>query len=347
MKGLELSEQYYKTYGEPMLLKEFPEVLSKLSIGLFGQGSEVLSYDDAISQDHDFEPGFLILLPGEEEVDRRTAFLLERAYAKLPKTFMGFTRSLLSPVGGNRHGVLRMSEFLTRTVGTPDGVLSDLDRLRIPEQYLLEATNGKVFRDDQGTFTAVRENLRKTPEDVKLKKLAGALLLLYQAGPYNYARCLSHGEEAAAQLALFRFTEQALHILYLLNDTLMPYYKWSFRGLSDLLDVPEGMREGLEYLILTGNEIWNEGEKKRLLETITAQIGHMLEERGLLKESRTMAGGKIGDPRETALLSEQKNALFREGNGAVTFDAEKAAYLLNDRIRDPEIRNLHILYGAE
>ena len=42
---------------------------------------------------------------------------LERAYAKLPKEFMGFKRSSLDPVGGNRHGVIRMSEFFVEKTG--------------------------------------------------------------------------------------------------------------------------------------------------------------------------------------------------------------------------------------
>ena len=82
-----------------------------LAAGLVGAGSECLGFDDEISTDHDFEPGFCLFLPGEDVVDRRTAFLLERAYAKLPKQFLGFERSLIAPVGGSRHGVIRTADF--------------------------------------------------------------------------------------------------------------------------------------------------------------------------------------------------------------------------------------------
>ena len=111
MKGLELSRAYFESYGLPMLEEQFSEVMPFLSAGLVGSGSEVLGYDDEISEDHDFEPGFCLLLPREDIIDRRTAFLLERAYAKLPKEFMGYHRSMIGPVGGARHGVLRMDEF--------------------------------------------------------------------------------------------------------------------------------------------------------------------------------------------------------------------------------------------
>ena len=86
MKGLELAKAFYEEYGKPML-EEFPEIKDKLAIGLCGSGSECFGFDDEFSKDHDFEPGFCIFLPDEREVDRHTAFRLERAYAKLPMEF--------------------------------------------------------------------------------------------------------------------------------------------------------------------------------------------------------------------------------------------------------------------
>ena len=99
-RGLELSRACFEAYGRPMLERQFPDLLPHVAAGLFGSGSECFGYDDEISRDHDFEPGFMLLLPGEDVVDRRTAFLLERAYAKLPREFMGLRRGLMGPVGG-------------------------------------------------------------------------------------------------------------------------------------------------------------------------------------------------------------------------------------------------------
>ena len=90
MKGIELSKAFYAQYGKPMLEEGFTDILPFLAVGLFGSGSECFGFDDAVSADHDFEPGFCIFLPGEDVVDRKRAFALERAYAKLPKGFMGY-----------------------------------------------------------------------------------------------------------------------------------------------------------------------------------------------------------------------------------------------------------------
>ena len=191
MNGIELSRAYFEEFGRPMLENEFPELMPYLAAGLFGSGSECFGFDDEISTDHDFEPGFCIFLPDEDTVDRRAAFLLERAYAKLPKEFMGFKRAMLSPVGGARKGVIRTAEFFEEKIGSPDGTLTPEEWLTVPEQALAEATNGVVFFDNFGEVTKIREALAYYPEDVRRKKLAGNLLLMAQSGQYNYKRCLT------------------------------------------------------------------------------------------------------------------------------------------------------------
>ena len=189
MNGIQLAKSYYDAYGRE-LLAAFPELENKIALGIAGSGSECLGYDDEVSQDHDFEPGFCIFAFVEDGADadsagvpgggfagkaltRMEAFALERAYAKLPKEFEGFTRSLMSPVGGNRRGLVDLREFLLQTTGTADGVLTPEQWLHVPEESLLEATNGQIWQDAGGIFTPVRERLSYLPEDVRRKKLAG------------------------------------------------------------------------------------------------------------------------------------------------------------------------------
>ena len=313
MKGLELSEAFYEQYGKPMLHEQFADYEEVIAVALCGSGSECFGYDDDVSTDHDFEPGFCLFLPGEDVIDRRTAFLLERAYAKLPKEFAGFSRSLMNPVGGNRHGVLRMDDFFLSKVGTADGVLSPEQWLTLPEFYLAEATNGAVFRDDCGAFTAVREKLSYLPEDIRRKKLAGELLTMAQSGQYNFNRCLAHGETGAAQLAAGEFVKAAMHTAFLLNRVYMPYYKWQFRALR-ALPLLSDIADPLEFLLTTENS------------------GDLQETKYLIMED---IAGMVIDALQTQELTK-----------AICGDLEKHAYSVNDAVSDAAIRNLHILAGV-
>ncbi len=310
MRGLEIAKAFYHEYGEPMLREKFPEILPFMAVGLLGRGSECLGFDDEVSRDHDFEPGFCVFLPGEEIVDRRTAFLLERAYAGLPKEFMGLRRAVISPVGGARHGVLRTAEFMTDLVGSSDGRLDLTGWMTVPDHALTEALSGEIFTDPYGEVTAIRERLRRQPVDVKRKKLAGHLLLMGQSGQYNYKRCLAHGETAAAQLAVTEFVKSTMSVVFLLNNTYQPYYKWSFRAMRAL---PRLSLEAelLEYLLTSDNEPETAKEKYDVIEGIASDVIDELMEQGLTQ--------------------------------AICGDLEKHAYSVNDQIADAYIRNLHIL----
>lgn len=309
MKGIEISKAYFEEYGQPMLEKDFHDVLPYLCVGMVGSGSDCYGFDDEISRDHDFEPGFCIFIPDEEIIDRRTEFLLERAYAKLTKEFMGLKRSLVSPVGGKRNGVIRTDEFYTNKIGCPDGNLSVHDWLTVPESYLFEATNGEIFFDNYGKFTEIRNRIMNMPEDIRLKKLAGNLLLMAQSGQYNYSRCLSHGETGAAQLAVIEFVNAAMKTVYLLNKKYMPYYKWSFRAMRSL-ELFSTFSDSFEYLLTSENDSETAEVKVGVIEDIASMIIGYLIENNMTK--------------------------------AICGDLEKHAYSINDSIADPNIRNMNI-----
>ena len=310
MNGLELSERFYSECVKPMLSEQFSDVLPYLAVGLFGSGSECFGFDDAISTDHDFEPGVCILLPDESIVDRQTAFKLERAYYKLPKEFLGYRRSAVAPVGGARHGVLRTAEVFADKVGSPDGVLTVHQWLTVPGHALAEATNGRLFFDGYGEVTRIREGLRRYPEDVRKKKLAGHLLLMAQAGQYNYTRCLKHGETGAAQLAAAEFVRHTMSAAFLLNNVYEPYYKWSFRAMRRLPKLSL-LAETMEYLLTTDNGAELAESKYDMIEDAASDVIDELQTQGLSK--------------------------------AICGDLEKHAYSVNDAIADGDIRNLHIL----
>ena len=131
-----------------------------------------------------------------------------------------------------------------------------------------------------------------------------------QSGQYNYLRCIRHGEPAAAQLAVTEFVKSAMAVIFLLNKTYQPYYKWSFRAMRTLpkLRVNAPL---MEWLITTNNEPSLQGEKSAVIEGIAQDIADELHAQGLTE--------------------------------AVCDDLEKHAYSVNDGIRDGQLRNMHVL----
>ena len=313
MNGLELARGYFEAYGRAMLENEFSDLLPLLAVGAVGSGSDRYGFDDEVSRDHDFEPGFCIFLPDETLVSRRQEFRLERAYAKLPKTFLGVSRQPISPVGGNRNGVFRTSEFYRRAAGSPDGQLSPEQWLTLPDYALAEAVNGEVFFDNFGQFTEIRERLSRIPEDIRKKRLAGNLLLMAQSGQYNFRRCLAHGEPEAAQLALYEFVQAALRTAFLLQNRYLPYYKWSFRALRTL-DGGAALAEKLSVLLSGDTDAVPAARKSDIIEEISADC--------------------------IAILREQRLS------NSDSPDLERHAYAVNDCIADGTVRNLHILAGC-
>ncbi len=284
MKGLELARRYYEEYGAKMLHEQFPQYEGIAACGLAGSGSECFGFDDEVSQDHDFEPGFCIWIPEETVIDSREAFRLERAYAKLPKEYEGFSRGLLAPAGGPRHGVMRVSEFLESRIGRKDTDLSIAEWFTVPEYALAEAVNGEIFRDDSGIMTGVREALHNMPEDVRLKKLAGSLVMMGQSGRYNYPRCIAHGESGAAQLAVGEFVKHSMHAVFLINMEYMPYYKWSFRAMRRLGLLSE-LADGMELLLTADNSKENAERKRDVIDEISHEIIEALKMLELTKQT--------------------------------------------------------------
>lgn len=308
MKGLELSKKFYNEFGDKMLKESFADILNFLAVGLVGSGSECMGFDDEISHDHDFEPGFCIFVP--DEIDEKTFFELERAYSKLPREFLGFKRNIMPFSEERRHGVIKVGDFYEQKTGSRDGLLSLGQWLSTPEFALLEAVNGEVFFDNLGKFSNIRENLRYYPEDIWRKKLAGNLFLMSQSGLYNFERCLKRGDSAACQLSLFEFVKSAINVCFILNQKYMPYYKWAFRALKNSERLAN-LAESFEFLISNGNEGQNAERKLEIIAFVCSEISKEISAKGIVKNNCS--------------------------------DIQKLANLVNNSIEDISLRNLNVL----
>lgn len=260
LRALERCRLYYEKYGKPMLA-QYPELQGHYAAGLVGEGSECFGYDDGISTDHDYFPRFFIWL--DDEAYEKYGETLQAAYEKLPKQWSCCFRetnekkepdTVMTPEAAQRCGVCRTKDFYHRLVGREVPPENLYDWIALQETRLATATNGEVFEDCGGGFTAQREAyLSYFPEDVRRKKLASRLRKMAQMGQYQYARCMQRGESVAAHMALSEFIQNTSSCCFLLARAYMPYFKWMHRKMREL-PVFTAVADKLEKLTLLSSQ---------------------------------------------------------------------------------------------
>ena len=308
MKGMELSRKYWEELGRPAFETGCPEVLEKASVGLVGEGSECFGFDDEISRDHDWGPGFCVWLSDADMKD----FGMKAAsvYAALPEDFMGFKRLNVSAMTQGRVGVMSSGSFYARYTGFDRVPASIYEWRCVPESGLAVATNGEVFQEGCTDFARVREGLLGFfPNDLRKKKLAMHCALAAQSGQYNYSRCAHRGEMVAAFIALSEFIKHVQSVIFLLNRRYMPYYKWTHKAMKTLPLLGMALAPRIERLI--GNEEYP--VKIDLIEDISSQIIMVLKQQHLsgsdsdfLLNHAESIQGRIEDPqlRQMHIMSE-------------------------------------------
>lgn len=234
---LEVCRQYFETYGREMLQEKFPEYVDKIAVGLVGEGSECFGFEDEISEDHDCGPGFCMWM--SREVYEKIGDKLNEEYRKLPDSFCGLKRNATKE-GSWRVGAMITEEFYKRILGVSYVPKTEEEWRQIEEWRLAAATNGCIFVDHEGDFTGIRNQLLNYyPESLWKKKIICQLEKCAQSGQYNYGRMMARGEYVTAQIALAKYMEDMMQLLYLLNRTYTPYYKWMHRGMKEFQILPE------------------------------------------------------------------------------------------------------------
>ena len=235
--GLEICEAYYREFGAAMIHEKFPEYEDKIAVGLVGEGSDCFGFDDYLSRDHDFGPAFAMWVT--EETYRAIGKELEKAYKELPQEFMGLKRLSVEDAK-DRVGVCIISDFYNRVLGLPAEPQTEYEWYNADIGSLRAATNGKVFRDDEGIFSGIRKKILELyPEKVRIFKIAEECAYLSQYGQYNYPRMMIRRDYVTAKILIANFMQHTMQIIYLLNRQYEPYYKWQRAGMDQLAILPE------------------------------------------------------------------------------------------------------------
>jgi hypothetical protein len=298
MKGLDLSEAYWNSCGKGMIRERFGAHGGRIAAGMAGPGSECFGFDDEISRDHDWGPAFCLWLP--DDLVQEIGGALQQAYRDLPPTFQGFGPRKTSPGEEDRVGVTGITSFYGKYTGLDHPPSSVKEWLHIPEQMLATCTNGRVFHDPDGTFSAWRERLLGYyPEDVRLKKIASRCITIAQAGQYNVGRSLKRGEIFAVRYAESQFCSDVMSLVFLLNRRYPPFYKWIHRAVRQLPLLGEDIHALIEDMFRSVDH----DRSRYLIDRICALLVAEMKRQGLtgsesdfLLDHASSVHGKISDP---------------------------------------------------
>lgn len=310
IKGLDLAEMYYEEVGKPAILKAFPDLFNKISIGLVGEGSECFGFDDEISSDHDFGPAFCIWLPSD--LYEKYGAKLQELYDSLPKSYKGYNR--IHKAGENRVGVWNIDSFFETHVGykkaedipNADAVLS------ITDDGIATILNGRLFHDPNHQFERRRRAFYDAFTDqIWNMKLAKTLIQLGQYGQSNYPRAMKRNDYVSAQITLYKYIETVLQFVHYINHVFPPYYKWLKKSASklDRLAVLSDLTLALADFA-DGRDAWKEdatGATDKVTGTIEIIAGLIIHE---LKDMGLIAEGEI--PSEELFLEVYGQSLYKK-----------------------------------
>ncbi len=227
--GMRLARKYYETYGKTMIERQFPEYTGRIAVGLAGRGSDCFGYDDAASRDHDWGPDFCMWVTDDVYEEIGTA--LQEAYETLPREMDGYSRAT-HVNGRNRRGVIRISDFYRELTGAEK--YEEIDWRSTVEASLAAVVNGEIFRDEEGIFTAFREQLKKGyPEEIRYLKLAESAARFAQTLQYNYPRMSGRGDGLTAHMMLWEGIKEAMKLQHYIEGKYPPHDKWLLRSLQE------------------------------------------------------------------------------------------------------------------
>lgn len=220
--NLERSREFYETFGKEMIHSHFSEFEKRIAVGLAGEGSDCYGFDDEISTDHDYAVGFCMWLTNDDY--EKIGNELQAEYDKLIKSHDRLKY---------RRGVFRINDFFNKLLETACDYEKEfsLNYNEVKEFQLAAATNGMVFQDDLGIFSSIRSKLLEYyPDEVWRKKLAQSIHEFSQYAQSNYARMMARNDVLTAKICIYKAIESTMDLVYLLNRTYAPYYKWKRKG---------------------------------------------------------------------------------------------------------------------
>lgn len=224
---LDLCGGYYHELIQPAIDSLFGGL--PYAAALLGAGSEVLGFDDEVSQDHDWSPRVILLL-GEEDFTRHGMALQQALIEAIPAVYRGHQVDRRPVPNGRRyhHYCLETttpSEYFGPYLNFDfSREIQPVDWLTFPEQKLLGITGGAVYHDGIG-LQATRDRFAYYPRDVWLYLLLAGWDRTGQE-EHLMGRAGSAGDEIGSAVIASRLVRDIMRLCFLMERQYAPYPKW-------------------------------------------------------------------------------------------------------------------------
>lgn len=252
---MDLCRAFFFEAAQPIIEKNYPDL--KYSAGLIGYGSDVLGYDDEVSQDHMWGPRFYMFL-GSEDIERKEA-IFETLAEFLPYQYKGYSVNFTKPDpddNGVQHAefinsgkvnplifIQTFDEFLYDELGTSDlENLSLTDWLSFSEHRLLSLVSGKMFVDKLHIADKLIP-LKYYPDDVRNYLIASNWDIIASEQAF-VKRCGKTGDEIGSIIICARIAERLMRLCFLYKKTYAPYSKW-FGTAFNKLDIDISIKKSI------------------------------------------------------------------------------------------------------
>jgi len=283
---IDISRVFFLAVLKPILEREFPDETALTAFGLFGYGSEALGMDDELSRDHHWGVRIDALVPDTIPQSRRDQ-IQQTVRAKLPASFQGHSlrERHLSGAGLTLDG---LQAFLRRTIGIEHAPETYAEWLQVPEEEIIHLTNGQVWHDPSGQFTAVRQVFQcYYPEPVRRRRIAHWCRYFSGMGTYALKRAILRSDEFYAATAFGKAIRWGVQLAFLLDRQYFPYDKWLMRFIARLPRLSDPLLPLVEEAVRLATP-WE--RKLALLDTMAGVLDATLVTDGLIKPHPPFAG---------------------------------------------------------
>lgn len=230
---IDISRNFFEQVVKPILQEHFPTETARTAFGVFGYGSEALRLDDEYSRDHHWGLRIDALMPDDVFTSKRHE-IMATLNAQLPESFQGHSLRE-GHLAGAGLAPDNLPAFLRRTVGIDHAPQTYVEWLKIPEEDIIHITNGEVWSDPLGEFTAIRQVFQGYyPEPVRLRRIANWCRYFSGMGAYALKRAILRHNEFYATTRFSNAIRLGIHLAFLLDKQYFPYDKWLMAYLERL-----------------------------------------------------------------------------------------------------------------